>query len=371
MKALSLLLLAVTVVVPPSAHVQNPPAQGVIDLNGVWTDNGRLVDITQTGIDVVAMFKTPPKCDPQDGSTPQPRNKDFKGVIDVRSNMIFGKITVCNYGKEWKGQIGIQEVGVRLSISADRNTLSGEYAGWQGPVPVTITRECKPDPRKLCDAINRAIQRMRGALTAPASASHYGSLQQNISTELNTIRNNVCDKPDGTAEVDKLQQDLDSLSYVPGQSNFQNNLAIGKVETGLKALSNSLCSAFNPPPPPPPCADGSALKTEEDRAFMNSFKTKLEPQLPARILGGLAQTKRCLTEIFGQTCAPQSFINDLRMAAQLRDEGYRPTDICPRMCQTLGDWYEASACREGGFDKSVVVNKCTSVCLNNPNFYPE
>jgi hypothetical protein len=368
MKAFFLLLLAGIVVGLPSAHMQNPPAR-VIDINGLWKDRNRLVGIGQTDTTVVAMFKQPyTKCDPQNGSPPQDRVKNFEGTISGKT--ITGMMTVCNYGKSWGAKAGIQEVSFRLTISDDQNTLSGTYDGWKGPENVTLTRECTPDPRNLCDAIGKAIQRTSAALTAQPSTSNYQNLQQSVGEELGTIRNNLCDKPETADQLDVVQQNLNSLNYVPGQSNSQNNLALVRIEAGLKELSNSQCSAFNPPPPPPPCAEGSVVKTDGDASFLNSFKTRLEVNLQFNIWGGLSQTKACLSKMFDERCAPGSFVNDVKAGAESWDNGLRPTlEFCQRMCNSLGAWYESSTC-EGGFETSKVVERCTFTCRNN-NFYPQ
>ncbi len=360
MRALFLILLAVIVVGTPAANQQNPP-QRVIDLNGLWKDNNRLVGIGQTDDVVVGMFKQPyTKCDPENGTPPQDRVKDFEGKIS--GNKITGKMTVCNYGAQWGARAGVQEVDVTLVISDDQNTLIATYQGFRGPVEVTITRECAPDARLLCDAIARARQRVSAGLAAPASASHYQNMQQSIGQELRTIRNNLCDRPDEAKKVDELQQRLDSLNYVPGQSNYQSNLAFSAVDNGLKELSDSRCSTFNPPPPPS-CAEGSGVKTEIDTNLLNAFKKSLETQLPARILGGRTQTIACLTDMFGQTCAPRSILSDLRMISETwSSAGIPQQEICQRMCQSLGDWYAASPCSQGAFPKTDIVSKCTFVC---------
>jgi hypothetical protein len=360
MRALFLILLAVLVAGTPAANQQNPP-QRVIDLNGVWKDNNRLVGIGQTGNVVVAMFKQPyTKCDPENGSPPQDRVKDFEG--EIKGNKITGKMTVCNYGAAWGAKAGVQEVDVSLEISDDQNTLTATYQGYRGPVTITITRECTPDARALCDAIVRARQSVSAGLAAPASAATYQNMQQSIGQELRTMLNNLCNTPGEANKVDELQQRLDSLSYAPGQSNYQNNLALSAVDNGLKEISDSQCGALNPPPPPS-CAEGSDVKTDLDTNLLNGFKKPLEQQLPARILGGRAQTITCLTEMFGQRCAPRSILSDLRMISETWSTAALPSEqVCRQMCQALGEWYAGSPCSQGAFPKTDVVTKCVLVC---------
>jgi hypothetical protein len=363
MRVFFLILLAVVVAGTPIANQQNPPRR-IIDLNGLWKDNERLVGIGQTDEIVIGMFKQPyTKCDPENGSPPQDRVKDFEGTL--KGNTITGKMTVCNYGKSWGANAGVQEVDVTLVVSDDQQTLTGQYKGYKGLVDVTLTRECTPDARTLCDAIGRAVQAINVGLAAPASASHYQSVQQRLGQELRTIRNNLCDKPEDAGKVDELQQRLDSLNYVPGQSNYQNNLALSAVDHGLKELSNSQCSAFNPPPPPS-CAEGSDVKSEADTTLLNAFNKPLQIQLPARVLGGRSKTIACLNEMFGQTCAPRNVVADLRTVADTWGSAAMPQqDLCRRMCQSLGDWYAASPCSQGAFPKTDIVNKCIFVCRYN------
>ena len=361
MKVFFLVLLAAVVIGTPIPNQQNRPPRP-IDLNGLWKDNNRLVGIGQTDNIVVGMFKQPyTKCDPENGSPPQDRVKDFEGTLS--GNVITGKMTVCNFGKSWGAKAGVQEVDVKLVVSDDQQTLTGQYQGWKGPVDVTITRECSPDGRKLCDAIGRAVREISAGLAAPASAAHYQNVQQRLGQELNAIRNNLCDKPDEAAKVDELQQRLDSLNYVPGQSNYQNNLALSAMDPGLKELSNSHCSAFTPPPPPS-CAEGSEVKTQNDINLLNAFNKPLQVQLPPRVLGGgRAKTIACLNNMFGQTCAPKSMLADLRTVAEIWSSmGIPPPEICERMCQSLGDWYAASPCSQGAFPKADIVAKCKFVC---------
>lgn len=363
MRVFFLILLAVVVIGTPVTYQQTRPPRP-IDLNGLWKDNNRLVGIGQTDNIVVGMFKQPyTKCDPENGSPPQDRVKDFEGTLS--GNTITGKMTVCNYGKEWGSRAGVQEVDVKLVVSDDQQTLSGQYQGFRGPVDVTITRECAPDARKLCDAIGRAVREISAGLAAPASAAHYQNVQQRLGQELNAIRNNLCDKPDQAGKVDELQQRLDSLNYVPGQSNYQNNLALSAMDHGLKELSTTHCSAFTPPPPPS-CAEGSDVKTELDTNLLNAFNKPLQTQLPARVLGGRSQTIACLNNMFGQTCAPRSMLADLRMVAETWSSlGIPQQELCQRMCQSLGDWYAASPCSQGAFPKTDIVNKCKFVCRHN------
>jgi N-acetylmuramoyl-L-alanine amidase len=126
---------------------ESPP----INLRGTWDDNGREVLVRQDGSAVVAEFAEPPLCDPQDGSEPRPREKDFEASL--RGDSLIGKVTVCNYGENWGSEIGIQEVDMRLGVSADGNTLSGMYESWKGPAEMTLVRL----PCGIDDAVDRDV----------------------------------------------------------------------------------------------------------------------------------------------------------------------------------------------------------------------
>lgn len=117
----------------------------VPDLSGRWDDDGRPVEIEQSGTSVVARFVEPPLCDPQDGSTPRPRELDFEGALGA-NDTIRGKASVCNYGERWGSEIGIQEVDAWLVLEEEGAALRGEYEGWRGWAPIELTRECRGTP---------------------------------------------------------------------------------------------------------------------------------------------------------------------------------------------------------------------------------
>lgn len=118
--------------------------------------------------------------------------------------------------------------------------------------------------------------------------------------------------------------------------------------------------------PPPGCAEGSDVKTELDTNLLNAFNKPLQIQLPARVLGGRSQTIACINNMFGQACAPRSTLADMRMVVETwNSAAIPPQELCQRMCQSLGDWYAASPCSQGGFPKADIVSKCVFVCRYN------
>lgn len=354
-------VLVTLLCLPFRASLQNKPAPK-IDLNGSWMDGKRQVKITQIGSSVVAKYVEPPPCDPRDGSKPKPRETDFVGTIS--GNSIEGDATVCNYGEKWGSKIGIQSVKMVLAISADQNTLHGSYDGWKGQVAMTLERKCAPDEGDLCFAVGRAIQAMKGAISAPASAAHYQNLQRDVGTELSQMKSNLCDDPEKSAQVDALQRELDSLNYVPGQSNTQNSLALVRIEKQVKQFGVDFCGRSSPDiPPPPSCPQGNEAKTETDTAMFNSFREPLERNLTTALSGPgtilrQKQTRTCLGEMFGQWCAPNGFIKNLRTAMTAWAEGLPSAEVCKNACQSLGAWYISSECSKGGLAEAQVVDKC-------------
>lgn len=129
-------MLLTLLVAAGHAHAQDPP---VIDLSGRWEDNGREVIIRQEGSEVIAEYVEPyPLCDPQDGSEPQPYEKDFEATLSGDS--LTGEVTVCNWGESWGSEIGIQQADMRLGVSADGDTLTGMYDSYPDSVEMTVVR---------------------------------------------------------------------------------------------------------------------------------------------------------------------------------------------------------------------------------------
>jgi hypothetical protein len=136
------MMLLTLLAVASGAQAQEPPE---IDLSGRWKDGAREVIIRQEGSEVIAEYVEPfPLCDPQDGSEPQPYERDFEATLSGDS--LIGEVTVCNWGESWGGDIGIQEADMQLRVSPDGNTLSGMYESYPEPAEMTLTRVgCSPD----------------------------------------------------------------------------------------------------------------------------------------------------------------------------------------------------------------------------------
>src|SRR5262249_41056036 len=157
----------------------------------------------------------------------------------------------CGYGKG-NARLGLNKGPLKLTVSADGNTLSGtwfdvEANGNKGADrPITITRDCSPDKGKLCSGIAPAMQTLATAKQRVGSTALYQSLQQNLGAELGQLRNQLCDDKAALQQLGNVQNALDSLNYVPGQSNIQNNLALLHIQDGLSALNQTECGAAPP-----------------------------------------------------------------------------------------------------------------------------
>lgn len=173
------LMLPTLLAVAGVAQAQEPPE---IDLSGRWKDGARDVIIRQEESEVIAEYVEPyPLCDPQDGSEPQPYEKDFEATLSGDS--LIGEVTVCNWGESWGGEIGIQEADMRLRVSPDGNTLSGMYESYPEPAKMTLTRGAPAD----CVDARRALLQAESLLEAHdnqmnAIAGRYDALVDQLTS---------------------------------------------------------------------------------------------------------------------------------------------------------------------------------------------
>lgn len=358
-------LLLVTVLAPPFRAYLQTQTPAKIDLNGTWKDGSHKVTITQIGSSVVAKYVEPVMCDPQDESTPKPRETDFVGTIS--GNTIDGEASVCNFGKSWGSKIGIQTAKMVLTISADQNTLSGTYDGYRGKKEMTLTREC--DKGALCESVGQAIATMKGAISTPPSAAHYNDLKGEMSIQLSQIESNLCDDLEKSKEeIEALQRDLETLKYVQGQSNTENYKVLARLENAVKRMGVDLCGRSSTEIPPPfSCPQGNTAKTDADQTMLNSFRAALEQNLTAALAGPgtilkQSQTRKCLKEMLDQPCLPDGFFQNIKAAALAWSEGPPATEICKKACEAFGAWYISSPCSKGGLTEAAVVDKCNLTC---------
>ena len=98
------------------------------NLNGVWVDNGKEIDIVQNGYSAFASYIEPKMCDDQVGNiTPYPY--DFSVTLQQVEGVwqLTGKTIVCSYGQDNPNGTGPQETDVRLVLSQDQSSLVGDW----------------------------------------------------------------------------------------------------------------------------------------------------------------------------------------------------------------------------------------------------
>lgn len=120
-----------------------PPASSpdpTIDLNGLWIDNGREVQIVQSGDQVVATYVETYLCDHSDGTGATSETvHDFSGVLSGR--VVSGETNTCIYGNT-PYPAGLRLAPFTLTVSADGREMTGTWYSVvdEGDVPITITR---------------------------------------------------------------------------------------------------------------------------------------------------------------------------------------------------------------------------------------
>jgi hypothetical protein len=102
----------------------------VPDLNGVWTDNGRLIVIVQSGLSLTSAYVEERICDHADGtgSTTAFRD-DFQAQLFEENGVwkVTGTVTTCAYGFEEPSLNGVRWTDMVAELSADFNTMIGDW----------------------------------------------------------------------------------------------------------------------------------------------------------------------------------------------------------------------------------------------------
>ena len=108
------------------------------DLNGLWSDNGHRVQISQSGASVTATYLDPWDCDHRDGTGQHSQTtEDFSGTLVCAT--ITGQTSTCRYGAG--NNPGIIQSPMQLTVSEDGNTLSGTWQSDEGSGAITLTRD--------------------------------------------------------------------------------------------------------------------------------------------------------------------------------------------------------------------------------------
>lgn len=131
---------------PPSTADDGPdnPANDlprVHNLNGPWEDGGREVRITQSGNQVTALYVQPYVCDHRDG-TGQTDQTDLDFDATLSGDQLTGQTSVCSYGKDNPGGVGIRPADMKLTANEDDTELTGAWHDNRSDsdTPITITR---------------------------------------------------------------------------------------------------------------------------------------------------------------------------------------------------------------------------------------
>lgn len=361
-----------------------------IDLTGTWTnDKGEEIIINQTPFLVTGkLAKGGGDCD-----LPGPNRKRplyLNSVIQGRG---------VYEGSTFKGEMGgctrvpalVQdchfEVAYIVKFTADKvsvNSISGEYIpdyvnydekdghftncvlrpGAGMPQRFSLTRKCDSDKGSLCETLGRMAKEMKDARTQTASTQFYQHLQMQIGDELASVRTNLCDIKEAEAKLDEVESNLDSLSYVSGPGNLQNNVTMGYIENGLRDLIRMSC-AVGPPVDYGSCPDGTVGMSGADKKLLDTFQPTLVNMLRTSAFDLVAydKTKQCVGKMFGSHCALQPFTQALAAVALAHQEMQPVTDKCEIACKAFGAWYVSQACSKEGLRKDTVIAKCKLACM--------
>ena len=361
-----------------------------IDLSGEWeTDKGEQIIISQTPQMVSGSFAK------GGGDCPLPgpnRKRPLYLSAVIRGRGVYE-------GSKLDGEMGgctskailIQdchlEVAYTVRFTAEkvtRDSIRGTYTpdyitydergghyvncqikkGGGSPQPFSLTRKCKPDKGDLCQTLGTALRDIKAARIPSASTALYQNLQLNLGDEIAKIRTNLCDDTAAQAKLDSIEDNLDSLHYVAGQPNLQNNVTLGYIESGLKELMRMSCGVSEPSAGGSACEEGSKAMSDADKDLLKAFHPTLVNMLRTAATNIVAydETKKCLVKMFGGSCAPEAFTKSLAAARKAHYEGYPVGDSCDQACQALGDWYEKLPCPEG-LKKETIIAKCKLACI--------
>jgi hypothetical protein len=260
--------------------------------------------------------------------------------------------------------------GVKQYKSGVRNAGATMCADYSRTLAAFVNREiccdknrCEPDAGKLCEAIGRATRLVKEARIPAASAQLYDSLKQNLGPVLERIKQELCDDTAAQAKVDELLNKLNSLNYVSGQSNLQNNLTLLRLEDGLRELAVSECdvSPASVPPKPQPCKYGEKKVTADEELASKPFTDGLQTAIDelkntARELEGTGRpAAQQIEEIKGKiahyekikgfwqnikagACIPGDVLQAINEVARDR-KASNYSDNCPSLCSAFRSWF--------------------------------
>jgi hypothetical protein len=360
---------------------QNSP----INLNGIWVDNGNGMEVTvsQTGSAVKATYNSLYQCS---RGVRQKTDLDFEGALS--GNKISGMTSVCVYGQSRVQGGTIQMVPIKLTVSEDGKTMDGKYGQYGGAgdaYSVSLTRACKPDSKRLCDALANASLSVTNAIgsSAPASAASYAALKQNLTSPLSQIRNELCNNPAALRKLEEVGRELDSLNYQSGTSNLQNNLRLVRMEQGLKDLASVSCAGSSaakgickPGEKTVEPGDEQAKDSVVD-GINNAIDQAKETAEAVEGKGGNAayqidvlnekinkykKMKAFWENIRASSCVPQDVFQTLNQVANdHRTSGH--SENCEALCKASADWFGRMNPGSGlDIQKKFFTDVCLAYC---------
>lgn len=358
---------------PPASPTPTP------NLNGAWMDGVRPVTIVQNGSSVTATYDGDYECDPRDGGPIQKTRDDFNGAT-LSGDQLSGEITVCSWGKGNTNGTGLKKSAFKLTLSADGQRLDGSFynSSTGKQVPITIIRKCG-GKTVSCPEISAAIQTLMAARQAPGSAAGYQSLQQNLGSQLDRLRADLCDDPDAQKQVDDIRKTLNSLNYVPGQSNTPNNLALLHIEDGLTSLNAKECAAG--PSNVEQCAAGQKKADPGDAEAAKFVKGKFKEALdkvrqtaremenrgasvPQQIRDQIKNLEKAVgywDQIKAGSCLPPEVVQTMEQVMRDRAaEGH--SENCAAMCSALRKWYESLLGANKSVQGKIFMDDCLARC---------
>jgi hypothetical protein len=244
----------------------------------------------------------------------------------------------------------------------------------------TVAPGCHPDEGKRCQAIGKAIATIAAARQAIGSASLYQDLQHNLGLQLDQLRPELCDNPAAQSRLDEIRRILDSLNYVEGASNLANNLALLRIEDGLRQLDQSVCHV-TPPSEAGPCGPGEKKVEPQDKEAAKYIKEKFKeaydkaketaremqdhgatvPQQISDQVKYLKQAMEFWDNIQNAICINPNIFQSMQEVMRDRRASNFSSD-CPGFCSALTDWY-GKLVPGGGAIHDAMVKAFRDDCL--------
>jgi hypothetical protein len=363
----AMMIIATTFLFSPSVLTQQQVSknQKTINLQGKWDDGGDVVNLIQNGVTVTAKWEKLSSC--KHGKTEESFPAEFKATL--AGNKLTGEAKYCNYGDE--SAKGAQWGPIQLTVSPDGNTLSAIQTMYnvttrgtrEVKVEFEMKRICKPDPKESCGelalaagrAVNNAIR------TTVASAASYATLKQNLSSQLDQLRNAFCDNPLALAKLDEVQRELDSLNYQSGSSNLPNNLRLVRMEKGLSDLGSHSCKGSLPVcksgekrvPPGDETAKDSIVDALEDVILHEKVKDKKDKY---------EQIKGFWENIKAGSCVRSSVIGTIKIVANEKKAFNGYSENCPLLCKEAVEWFMDIIPNPNQYHRKYFMETCDNSC---------